>query len=213
MRSLLLMNPNSNAATTAAMVAIAGTILPQIEGWTAPGGPGMIVTPEALDQAAVLVGQTPLPALDGVIVAAFGDPGRETLAQRLTCPVVGIGAAAAIEAGIGGRRFAVVTTTPQLEARIDALMRGRGDGAYLGCHFAQGDALGLMAEPERLDAALLAAIEEAARAGAEAAIIGGGPLREAAERLASISPVPLVAPIRAAARALLHRLEAGPDGR
>ena len=34
--------------------------------------------------------------IDGVIVSAFGDPGRKALAERLEIPVVGIGEAAAI---------------------------------------------------------------------------------------------------------------------
>ena len=208
MPPILLMNPNSNAATTRAMVAIAGRVLPDVQGWTAPSGPQMIVTGPALATAADLVAQAALPVVRGVIVSAFGDPGRAALAGRLDCPVVGIGAAAAAEAGAGGRRFAVVTTTPGLEAAIDGLMRAEGGaGRYVGCHFATGDAQALMGDPDQLDAALLEAIGRAAGAGAEVAIIGGGPLGEAADRLAGRAPLPLVAPILAAASALRARLE------
>ncbi|EBA09582.1 Asp/Glu racemase [Sagittula stellata E-37] len=201
------MNPNSNAATTQAMVAIALQILPGVEGWTAPRGPGMIVTEEALAASAEEVAAADLPDAAGVIVAAFGDPGQAALAARLDCPVVGIGAAAAAEAGMGGRRFAVVTTTPGLERSVDGLMRAHaGAGRYVGCFLTQGDPLRLMEDADALDRALMAGIDRAAGQGAAVAIIGGGPLGEAAERLADHAAIPLIAPIRAAARALKDRL-------
>ncbi|WP_223870778.1 aspartate/glutamate racemase family protein [Salipiger aestuarii] len=52
----LLMNPNSSAATTRAMLAIARRILPELMGWTAPEGPEMITDADALARAAVRVG-------------------------------------------------------------------------------------------------------------------------------------------------------------
>ena len=200
---LILMNPNSNAATTQAMVAIARQILPGVEGWTAPRGPGMIVTEKALAAAAEEVASADLGDAAGVIVSAFGDPGMSALAARLDCPVVGIGACAAAEAGAGGRSFAVVTTTPGLEQSVNRLMRAHaGAGRYLGCFLTEGDPLRLMEDAGMLDRALLEGIGRAAGQGSAVAIIGGGPLGEAAERLADRSPIPLIAPIRAAARAL-----------
>ena len=211
MPRIILMNPNSNAGTTRDMVAIAGRILDGVEGWTAPEGPGMLVTGAALEEAARLVGAAEPGPADAIMVAAFGDPGRAALAARLACPVIGIGAAAARASGAGGRRFAVVTTTPGLEQPIDRLMRAHaGAGRYIGCHFAEGDALALMADPDRLDAALLQAAGRAAQAGAEVAIIGGGPLGRAADRLAGRAPVPLIAPIPAAAQEIAQAL-AGAD--
>ncbi|WP_349538782.1 aspartate/glutamate racemase family protein [Sagittula sp. NFXS13] len=206
MARILLMNPNSNAATTAAMVRIARTILPDVQGWTAPSGPPMIVDAAALDAAAELVAGADLPAVRGVIVSAFGDPGQGALARRLSCPVVGIGGAAAVAAAAHGA-FAVATTTPGLRGRIDALMSAQE--GYLGCFLTEGDPLDLMADPERLDAALRVAAERSVAAGAEAVIIGGGPLGEAAERLSAQVCVPLISPIRAAAQRLENRLTDG----
>lgn len=197
----LLINPNSNAATTLAMLSIARRVLPEMNGWTAPVGPRMILDDAALAQAARVVGDAALPPASGVMVSAFGDPGRAALAARLDCPVVGIGAEAARAAGQGGRRFAVVTTTPGLRNSIDRLMR-RAGGDYLGTYITDGDALALMGLPDALDAALHDGILRAADDGAEAAIIGGGPLGAAADRLMARSPIPLVAPIPEAAAAL-----------
>jgi len=97
--------------------------------------------------------------------------------------------------------FGVATTTPALTARIDTLMQG-GPGRYLGCHVTPGAPEALMADPGALDRALLAAIHRAAVAGAQAVIIGGGPLAQAALRLQPHSPVPLIQPVPEAARAM-----------
>ncbi|MFN4059484.1 MAG: aspartate/glutamate racemase family protein [Paracoccus hibiscisoli] len=199
---ILLANPNTNAGTTAAMCAIARPWLPDLHGWTAPQGPSVILDPDQLDRAAdQIAALEPPPGCRGVIVAAFGDPGAARLALRLGLPVIGIGAAAARAAGHGGLAFAVATTTPALTARIDTLMQG-GPGRYLGCHVTPGAPEALMADPAALDRALLAAIHRAAGAGAQAVIIGGGPLAQAALRLQPHSPVPLIQPVPEAARAM-----------
>ncbi|WP_089268955.1 aspartate/glutamate racemase family protein [Puniceibacterium sediminis] len=203
------MNPNSNAATTRAMVTIAARTLRHVQGWTAPDGPGLLMTMDLLATAAEQVAGAEIPAgIDGVIVSAFGDPGRADLAARLAVPVVGIGESAALAAAKGGRRYAVVTHTPGLVDGIDALMRASAPGgAYLGTFLASGDALALAADAQALDTALLAAARRAHAAGAEAVIIGGGPLGEAAERLRPQAPCALVAPIPEAARRLLSLLQ------
>ncbi len=205
---ILLMNPNSSVATTAAMVAIARRTLPGVEGWTAPGGPPLLSSMEYLNAAAELVAQAELPpGVRGVIVSAFGDPGRAALAARLAVPVVGIGQAAALAAAAGGRRFAVATHTPGLRTGIDALMRGYAPEGFLGTFLTEGEPEALAADPPRLDDALLDAMHRAHQAGAEAVIIGGGPLGEAAERLRPRAPCALIAPITEAARLMLSLLE------
>ena len=71
----------------------------------------MITEPKALAVAADQVAGADLPEARGVIVAAFGDPGALALSQRLTCPVIGIGAAAAHRAVIGRAPFGDVHNT------------------------------------------------------------------------------------------------------
>ncbi len=206
---ILLMNPNSNPDTTRAMVAIASRTLGDVVGWTAPAGPSLLMTMDLLAAAAEQVAVARIPAdMDGVIVSAFGDPGRMELADRLAIPVVGIGEAAAQEAAENARRYAVVTHTPDLVRGIDALMRASAPGgAYLGTFLTDGDPMALSADISALDSALLAAMHRAHEAGAEAVIIGGGPLGEAAERLRPRAPCVLVAPIPAAARRMAALLE------
>ncbi|XIE80783.1 aspartate/glutamate racemase family protein [Streptomyces sp. SBR177] len=161
-------------------------------------------------------------------VSAFGDPGVPELREDpgplgapgreprtvpvpgvpAPVPVVGIGEAALAEAAAGGRRFGIATTTPLLAASIDALVTRLGlTAGYTGARFTAGG-------PERLAAhptALLAALETAARAcvvrdGAEAVVIGGGPLGDAAEALGSRLAVPVVAPVPAACRRIAQAL-------
>lgn len=177
------------------MLAIARHTVPDLHGWTAPDGPPLITTMDQLAQSARAVAGAEIPPdCPGVIIAAFGDPGRADLAQRLRVPVLGIGQCAAEAAAQGGRRFAVACHTPGLVPGIDALMTGYGGAAYLGCWLTEVGA--------DLDAALLAAVIRAHAAGAEAVIIGGGPLGEVAIRLAPQSPCPLIQPIPEASRRL-----------
>lgn len=207
MPPVLLINPNGSHAATEAMCAIARRYLPDVTGWTNPNGPRMILTPEALASAGAQVARAALPKGRAVIVAAFGDPGADVLAARLACPVVGIGAAAARAAAAGGAHFAVATTTPDLGPAIDALMAAEGRAPlYRGCFVTNGDPLALILDPDGLDAALVAACDEAVQAGASRVIIGGGPLAEAAARIAGRVGAQLVQPVPEAAQAVLRAL-------
>lgn len=197
MKPVLLINPNSSVQTTAAMLAIARRHLPHVEGWTNAKAPGMITDLAPLSAAGDQIAAASLPGARGIIIAAFGDPGAEKLAAKSDVPVVGIGAAAARQAGQGGGTFAVVTTTPMLAPAIDALMNAHGKN-YLGCFLTDGAPEALLADPDRLDASLIAECIRACDAGAARVIIGGGPLAAAAERIAQAVAVPLVQPLVAA---------------
>lgn len=137
-----LLNPNTSAATTAAMVEIARAAAPglAIEGRTAPFGAPLITDEPALARGAEAVlamadgagldragpdgtgpnGTGPSGTrAEGLIVAAFGDPGLDALRARLSIPVTGIGEASFRAAAAHGR-FGIATTTPALEAAIAA---------------------------------------------------------------------------------------------
>jgi Asp/Glu/hydantoin racemase len=215
---ILLINPNSLEATTAMMVAIATSVAIDgfdIVGATATRAPSMIVTPEALDTAAPEVEEIALAhqsSCDGIIVAAFGDPGLAGIKSAMKLPAAGIGEASMLEAADGGRRFGVATTTPLLKAKIDALPETLGlQPRYTGTRFADGDPQELMRDPARLRAALAGAVEACiAQDGAEAVIIGGGPLGEAARELQPMFTVPVIAPIPSAVMRIIRLIEARP---
>ena len=122
---LVLVNPNTNEETTAAMARIAQVHTPadtEIEALTAPFGVDFIDDPVALERSshavASLADNIASRAADGVIVAAFGDPGLAALRERLACPVTGIAEASMREAA-DNRSFAIVTTTPALVPSIE----------------------------------------------------------------------------------------------
>ena len=217
---ILLINPNSSLATTEMMVAIARSATIDgfdIDGATATRAPQMIVTPDALDAASTEVleiAQSQRHACDGIIVAAFGDPGLAGIKAAMKLPAVGIGESSMLAAAENGRRFGVATTTPLLEGKIDALPEALGlRSRYTGVRLAQGDPQDLMRDPARLRAALAGAVEACiAQDGAEAVVIGGGPLGEAARELQPMFTVPIIAPIPSAVARIIRLITAcAPD--
>jgi allantoin racemase len=213
MTRLLLINPNTNAATTNMMRAIAQAAAPGgtlIDAMSAPYGVPLITNDEALAQSAkavqALAGTIASTPPDGVIISAFGDPGLAALRLRLSCPVTGIAEAGMAEAGSGRRPFAVVTTTPDLVDSITALAHAYGHGAtFRGVALTEGDVHAVMADHETLVEALAKACAYAIETlGAQALVIGGGPLGQAAQSLSMRFPVPVIAPIPAAVR-LAHK--------
>lgn len=214
MQEILLINPNASAATTAMMVDIARSEAPEgfaVRGATATNGPSMIVNARELAASAQEVEQVWRSAGNGwagVIVSAFGDPGADQLGALCDVPVVGIAQASMLEASRGGRRFGIATVTPELVASIEARAQALGlMAAYTGTRLTEGDPRALAADPQALEAALAGAVQRCIdEDGAEAVIIGGGPLGQAAIALGARFDVPLVAPISAAMRLLLSRM-------
>ena len=186
--------------------APAGTVL---SGATARHGAALITDEAQLAIAATavldfLAGSAPI--ADGVVIAAFGDPALAAARERLACPVTGIAEAGMAEAAAGGRPFAVATTTPALAPAIAAAAESYGHGRlFRGVHLTPGNPVSLMSRPDRLEEALTEACRAAVRAGAEAVVIGGGPLATAARAIASKLPLPVVEPVPAAIRLALAR--------
>lgn len=209
---IALINPNTSRKTTDAMVGIAAAAAgrgTQIEGHTVRFGAPLITGPQALDVAAnAVVALAPaLAGVDAVIVSAFGDPGLQGLRARLDIPVTGIAEAAMAEAGASGRRFAVVTTTPELAPQIARTAKRYGHDGFAGTWTTPGDPATLADDPAALKSALGNVIERAvAEADISAVVIGGGPLALAARSLAETSRVPLIEPISAAVRLTMSRL-------
>jgi Asp/Glu/hydantoin racemase len=203
---VLLINPNTNKATTDMMVKIAQAAAPgdlDIVGATASSGPLMIIDPQALAASApqvVALGASQAKDVSGIIISAFGDPGWGDLRRQVSIPVVGIAEAAMLAASDKGRRFGVATTTPQLVASIDARAAELGLAKlYTGTRVTTEDPNKLVADPARLVEALRDVVATCIeRDKAEAVIIGGGPLGNAAIALTPMFSIPVIAPIPAA---------------
>jgi Asp/Glu/hydantoin racemase len=211
MRRILLINPNSSPVTTDMMVRIAAEHVPndiKVVGATATRSPPMITTAAALRAAAdevVEIGVRDASGYSGIIVSAYGDPGLDELRNRVGIPVVGICEASMIEASEGGRRFGVATVTPELADPIEDRARDLNlHHLYSGIRLTPGDPFELANDPERLESALSDAVEECLRDDkAEAVVIGGGPLGQAATTLGRRFDQPIIAPIPSAVRRLL----------
>lgn len=209
---ILLINPNTSDATTQMMARIARQALPAgwpLEAVTAAKGPPMIVDETELRAAAGEVEhcwrRVGGAAWSGVIVSAFGDPGLPALRAATPLPVAGLCEASMLEAAAGGRRFGIATVTPQLADAIAAHAQALGLASlYTGIRLTDGEPRALAADAQALTEALAAAVARCIDDGAEAVIIGGGPLGEAAHTLAPRFAVPVIAPIPAAVRYVLR---------
>jgi Asp/Glu/hydantoin racemase len=210
---ILLINPNSNDATTQSMTEIAARAtegVATVEGRSNEGVPPLLTTPKDLQDAIPGVVRIGVEAakderIAAIIVAAFGDPGLEELRAEVDLPVFGIREQAFREAAEGGRPFGIATTTPDpglaeaFRQTADAL--GYED-QFRGTRATPGDPNELMAKSaDELDAALAEAVRASMADGAEAVIIGGGPLTASALRLQPQFDIPLVVPVIAAAEA------------
>ena len=154
-----------------------------------------------------------------IVVAAFGNPGLAQLRAhpRLQClkaqaslSVWGIGEAAltlAAQSASGQpRRFGIATTTPGLEASIAQSVADLGLSAcFSGTRIPPGEPLALAALPELQRERLAEAVAQCIELdGAQAVVIGGGPLAEAAQWLAPRFAVPVISPVAAAMQMALQ---------
>jgi allantoin racemase len=219
MRQILLINPNSSVATTEMMVSIAASCAAggvRVVGATAQRSPQMITTVAALAASAaevVEIGVADHKNYAGIIVSAYGDPGLGALRDKVMLPVVGICEESMIVAAAGGRRFGVATVTPELAGSIEDRARELDlHHLYSGIRLTPGDPLELVRDPARLEQELIVAVRACLEQdGAEAVIIGGGPLGQVATAIQPLFDQPIIAPIPAAMRQLLGLLKTSGD--
>ncbi|MEV7029872.1 aspartate/glutamate racemase family protein [Streptomyces sp. NPDC093272] len=161
-----------------------------VEGARAAAGPGTTVTgltphwgPESaegwldsyLSAAAVLDALRTYhgPPYDAVVMAGFGEHGREGVRELVDVPVVDITEAAAHLACLLGRRYGVVTTLDRSRGQIEDSLETAG--VARNCAAVTSTGLGVLdlgGDPGRTEAAFLAAAERARDAGAEVLVLG-----------------------------------------
>lgn len=208
-RRVRLVNPNSNAAATERMVAAARAAAPawlEVEGYTTAASPLLIVDEvgaTAAEAAVAAAAGRDFGDEDGIILSAYIDPGIAAVRAAVGVPVVGIGEASMRAAAAIGR-FAVAMTTPGL---VEVVRRYAGRlglaDQLVAVPSTTDEPRALMADAGRVKAALDRLVRQAVdEAGAEAVVIGAGPLADAARELAATSPVPLIEPVPAAVHEL-----------
>ncbi|GAA2766279.1 aspartate/glutamate racemase family protein [Streptomyces paradoxus] len=109
---------------------------------------------------------------DAVVMAGFGEHGREGVRELVDVPVVDITEAAAHLACLLGRRYGVVTTLERSRGQIEDSLETAG--VARNCAAIVGTGLNVLdlGDEERTETAFLAAAERACAAGAEVLVLG-----------------------------------------
>ena len=134
---LLLINPNTTAAITDKVVAMAHTVAaPSTElvavtgrfgaAYVASRAAYAIAAHAALDAWA----ETPGP-FDAVVLACFGDPGLDALRELSPVPVVGMAEASILQACVLGNRFSIVTGGVRWKPMLEEFVASHGLGSRL----------------------------------------------------------------------------------
>jgi len=207
---ILILNPNTSESMTAEIAAAArAAAAPNTEIVAAKPRFGTVAIDSAAESYLSAVGVMDVVAttiaagdfdFDAVILAGFGEHGKDALQEMLSVPVLDIAECAAHVAHLIGRRFSVVTTLARsIPAIQDRLML-----AGLTAHCASVRACGLgTAEVDGDPAgAVQAIVEEAARAvaedGADVICLGCAGMAGVTEAISAKLGVPAVDGIGAA---------------
>ena len=135
--AVVMINPNSTASMTEAMLAQARRAAPDLtfEGWTSHDGPPAIQGAADGEAARApllsLVERASAQGADGIIIGCFDDTALEDAANLADCPVIGIGQASYHYAALRNWRFSVVTTLSVSKPIIQSNIEGQGFGPLL----------------------------------------------------------------------------------
>lgn len=137
---------------------------------------------------------------DAVVMAGFGEHGREGARELLSVPVVDITEAGAHLAGLLGRRYGVVTTLDRTRGQIEDSLYTAGVAQH--CVAVVGTGLGVLelADAERAASAFLTAARRARDAGAEVLVLGCAGMTGLHRRISAELAVPVVDGVAAAVR-------------
>lgn len=204
---IVLINPNSTASMTDAMLRTARQAVPtaDFEGWTSHDGP-LAIQGEADGRLAEgpllqLVAKASEQGASAIIIGCFDDTALNAARETAHCPVIGIGQAAYHLAAIAGGRFSVVTTlavsVPILRANIEAY----GLGGQLGKVRASGiPVLALDQDAEAAKHQVVAEIQRASREDdVQSVVLGCGGMVDIRQDTGTGPAIRLIDGVRAAA--------------
>lgn len=213
---LLVINPNISDDVTALIEAEAlrsaspGTELlvrtagygveyieTRFESLIAAGAVAEIIAEYTRDGASVDGG-----SFDGVVVAAFGDPGMPALKELADVPVIGITEAALCAAALQGHRFSIIAISDRIRPWYQDCVERFGLGGRLASIRSINEALhGIASVQQDFKATLLALSRQAVTEdGADVVILAGAPLAGLARELRGQIGVPVVDGISAGIR-------------
>ena len=218
MTRIAVVNCNTTESMTEAIarqarrIAAPGTeIIAVTPTWGVPTAEGWYDS--FLSAAAVLDAIADLPTdIDGIVMAGFGEHGREGARELATVPVIDITEAAVHAAMPLGRRYGVVTTLDRAAGLIEDSLLTAGLLAH--CTGVAGTGLGVLEldeDPDRTAAAFIAAAQRLVDRGAEVICLGCAGMAGLESAVRAALDVPVVDGVAAAITAVeaLHRLELG----
>lgn len=198
---LLIVNPNTSQGVTARIAEAAQAVALPADDFTtvsAAFGPELIVTEEDARHAikgVIATVEAHEGQVDGIILASFGDTGAEDIRRlRPGLPVIGIASAAFATVRALGGQFGIVTfgdsVAPPLLRKVEET--GLLD-RFLGiASIKDGDKGDPGKVQSHLQADLKELCHEMVNKGADAIVLGGGPLAGLARTLGPSIPVPVV---------------------
>jgi len=208
--SVIIINPNSTASMTDAMVATAQAAAPEVpfEGWTSSHGPAAIQGEEDGARAAPplldLVAKASQQGARGIVIGCFDDTALAEAAGLAACPVVGLGQAAYHHAALRQWRFSVVTTlaasVPVLEKNIE---RAGLSGYLARVRASDVPVLALEQDPASAERQILVEAQRAeAEDAAQSVILGCAGMVHVATEIGKAINVPVLDPVICAARCM-----------
>ncbi|MCE4026998.1 aspartate/glutamate racemase family protein [Microbacterium sp. Au-Mic1] len=205
---LLIINPNTSSAVTELIRAEAQRSASpdtELQVHTAPYGVEYIETRlESVIAAGAVAEVIAAHAgeVDGVVVAAFGDPGMPALKELVDVPVIGITEAALCAAALQGHRFSIIAISDRITAWYRECVEGFGLAGRLASIRSITEALGGIDSVQQDFGPTLVALAQRAVAedGADVIILAGAPLAGLARKVAGQIPVPVVDGIGAGVR-------------
>jgi Asp/Glu/hydantoin racemase len=203
---ILILNPNMSQEMTDLLLATAKTAIPpDVELIAVTAKRGMPYISSRAES--VIAGTIVLEMIaehqhevDGVVIAAFGDPALLAARELFDLPVVALAEASMLSSCMLGKTFALVTFAASLKSWYEEIVAQAGltercaaicvpDAPFSSVCDVQHEL-----EDELVDAACRAVAEHAA----DVIVLSGAPLSGLAQRIADRVPVPIVDPIIAA---------------
>lgn len=207
---ILVLNPNTSTSMTAEIAAAArAAAAPGTEIVTAEPAFGAVAIDSAAESYLSAVGVMDVVATaladgtfdaDAVVLAGFGEHGKDALQEMLEVPVLDIAESAAHVAHLIGRRFSVVTTLARSIAPIEDRLLLAGLAAH--CASVRACGLGTAEVDADPDGAVTAIVAEAGRAvsedGADVICLGCAGMAGVTEAISTTLGVPCVDGVAAA---------------
>ncbi len=197
---LLIINPNTSDSVTrriADAAALAANPSDVFQVVSAPFGVPLIVNEDdarAAIDAVVAAAKTHGGDVDGIVIASFGDTGIEAVRRIVGCAVIGIAKAAFLSALAVGKRFSIISFSPNVVPSLRQIVVEYGLSDCLASIRVVED--GHWDDPGEIQVELqdrLAAVcREAVADGGDSLVLGGGPLAGLARRIGSEIPIPVI---------------------